>query len=291
MPSSLGVFGSDVETESPPPSFVGKVIFCGSLVVSLLLMWWIARLFSIPSQTGFSASILQQSYWILLLPVIFISMALVMLVSAVLSSPIRSDTPVMCTALACGVISLRGGTMQQTLFYASGPAIFLTLALETAILFGGLALAWLLLRQIRVRTAIKPPSATPLDPASWDEKALAFFTHASVMMALMILLCRSDTKDQSLVCVGLSSAIAAAIAVQLVNIRDSFWLWMGPLAVAVFGYLISYFHPEGWQAGMLHGPLAALSRPLPLDYLSAGPAGAITGYWFSTAAPEADEEE
>jgi hypothetical protein len=119
------------------------------------------------------------------------------------------------------------------------------------------------------------------DQEGLDEKLLAMFTQASVMMALMILLCRSDAKTQSLASVGFSSAVAAAVAVQLVKVRSAFWLWIGPLAVAVFGYAFASIHGEGWQVGVLHGPLAALARPLPLDYVSMGPAGAILGYWMS----------
>jgi hypothetical protein len=31
----------------------------------------------------------------------------------------------------------------------------------------------------------------------------------------------------------------------------------------------------------MRGPFAGLVRPLPLDYASAGPAGAILGHWMS----------
>jgi hypothetical protein len=158
-------------------------------------------------------------------------------------------------------------------------------------LFAALALAWQLLCGVRGPAPAHPVSNAeePIEKSSLDEKLLATFTQAAAMMAIMILLCRSDSKTQVLASVGISSALASAMAVQLVKVRESFWLWIAPLAVALFGYLFSAFHADGWQIGLLHGPLAALARPLPLDYLSMGSAGAIFGYWMS--AGEQSEEE
>jgi hypothetical protein len=287
MPANLpAIFGTDLDDPSEPPSFIAKVILWTAVIVSIVLMYWLSQTFSIPAEPGFSASLLQQNGWFASLLVVAIGMVVVMLISAVLGSSLRSEAPVFCTALACGVISWRGGTMQATLFAASGTSVCISLALETAILFTALVAAWQLLRKLRGSPPVDPATkiVAELDEEEeeegLDEKLLAVFTQAAAMMALMILLCRSDAKIQSLASVGISSAVAAAIAVQLVNVRSSFWLWIGPLVVALFGYLFAAFHAEGWQTGVLHGPLAALARPLPLDYVSMGPAGAILGFWM-----------
>jgi hypothetical protein len=175
--------------------------------------------------------------------------------------------------------------MQFTLFAAGGPGVFISLAVETVILFAALVVAWVLLRKLRGTTSqTDAPLAEELDQEEeegLDEKLLAVFTQASAMMAMMILLCRSDAKHQTLASVAISAAAGSAVAVQLVKVRSAFWLWIGPLAVAVFGYVFAAFHSDGFQIGVLHGPLAALARPLPLDYVSMGPAGAIFGYWMS----------
>jgi hypothetical protein len=294
MPNLSGVFGSDLDAGPTVPSFIGKVILWVSIIVSLLLMLWLSHTFSIPAEPGFSVSLLAQSGWFVSLLVLFIAMALVMLLSATMSSSLRADAPLFCTALACGVISWRGGSMQYTLFAASGPSVFITLAVETVILFAELFVAWQILRKLRGgATGIDIEPATErtkgdspeesTEEQSLDEKLLALFTQAAAMMAMMILLCRSDAKHQSLAVVFISAAVGAAVAVQLVKVRASFWLWIGPLAVALFGYVFAAFHAEGWQVGLLYGPLAALARPLPLDYVSMGPAGAILGYWMSTS--------
>jgi hypothetical protein len=49
----------------------------------------------------------------------------------------------------------------------------------------------------------------------------------------------------------------------------------------MMGYLFAYWGNGPWTIGEIHGYDPALARPLPLDYASAGPLGAILGYWTS----------
>jgi hypothetical protein len=64
------------------------------------------------------------------------------------------------------------------------------------------------------------------------------------------------------------------------------------LIVGVVGYFWAYTWPGLWQIGNVAVPLA---RALPLDWASAGPSGAILGYWMSRRwqreSREAEEEE
>jgi hypothetical protein len=56
------------------------------------------------------------------------------------------------------------------------------------------------------------------------------------------------------------------------------------LALGLFGYLAAWLFPptgiEVGRPGLAGGFLAALARPLPLDYASAGTGGALLGYWM-----------
>ena len=66
--------------------------------------------------------------------------------------------------------------------------------------------------------------------------------------------------------------------------------------VGVFGYLFAYLafcstDPITWKSGTGGGTLAALARPLPLDYASLGTAGALVGYWTSRQWQRAKELE
>ena len=52
----------------------------------------------------------------------------------------------------------------------------------------------------------------------------------------------------------------------------------------VGGYLLVYFRlnpaDPAWQTGHLTLPFSGLARPLPIDYATAGPLGALLGYWM-----------
>ena len=89
------------------------------------------------------------------------------------------------------------------------------------------------------------------------------------MTALMLLVCRSDAKMQTVVGVGVCAVAAAFIARQIVTIETLGWLWASPLLVALLGYLIAWMHPESIQIGVLHGAFAPLARPIPLGPMQA----------------------
>jgi hypothetical protein len=73
--------------------------------------------------------------------------------------------------------------------------------------------------------------------------------------------------------------------------RPSPWYWCGPLVVAVIGYLLAASGSQLWMIGQVGGYAPALARPAPLDYASAGTAGALVGYWTSRRWREQEEEE
>ena len=100
-------------------------------------------------------------------------------------------------------------------------------------------------------------------------------------MALGVLLfCQSDVKRCALAGVFLAALAGTGIAEYwFKDARAVPWYWVGPLAVGAIGYLMNYFtgNPDGVQTGYLTGAFASLARPIPLDYASAGMAGAIVG--------------
>ncbi len=269
---------------------LGRILLTSGIVASLTLFYWLSSLFSIPAQEGFAASLVQQPSTIVAFLVAAIGACVVMVGTGLTYRGLHPDAPVLMTAAGLGVLTVRGGTLQDTLFAAQSPGIFYGLGFEVVVLFAILLGAWMLLNRIRPANALLP---APSEPIKLDEKLLGLFAHASAMAALMIVLCRTDSKDQALCAVGVSSCLAALVAYQVVKLPDSFWFWISPVAVALVGYLYTASHATGWQAGMVHGPIAALARPLPLDYVSMGPLGAIAGYWMAGGgkAEELEEEE
>jgi hypothetical protein len=129
------------------------------------------------------------------------------------------------------------------------------------------------------------PSERPLGEADreepLDQKLLAAVAQVVVTMIVMMLICQSDAKIQTLASVGIASYVAALVAHYFIATGPSAWFCVGPLVVGLIGYISQYLSPSDWMIGDVHGVFAALARPLPLDYASLGTAGALMGYWTS----------
>lgn len=71
------------------------------------------------------------------------------------------------------------------------------------------------------------------------------------------------------------------IAYKYSPVPSSIWYWAGPLMVGLVGYLLVFTGQDPQLVvGNPSGTFAALARPLPMDYASVGPAGALLGYWM-----------
>lgn len=257
----------------------------GSLVC-IGLFYGASRQFHIPAEPGYSASLLQQTGWIVALLVTAIGLIVATLVGSIITSRIHRDAGLFCAAIGLATLSCRGGPMRDVLFEASNRSVYLMLAAETIALAAMVTLAWTILEQWPIRAPVLDP--TPADPN--DRKYLTTLAHTMLMIGLMSLLCRSDDKGQVLASVGLSSFVAALGAQWFSPVSPSPWLFSGTFIVALVGYISCYFTPAGIVTGRTSGYFAALARPLPLDYASAGVAGALLGYWMGVRRERRDSK-
>jgi len=105
--------------------------------------------------------------------------------------------------------------------------------------------------------------------------------------ALLLLLAPTDAKKQVLVGVFVACFGGAALAESIVPDRKAAaWFWVSPLAVGVLGYVLAFVNATDFTTGTAAGMFAKLAHPLPLDYASAGIAGALLGYWSGAERPE-----
>jgi hypothetical protein len=178
-----------------------------------------------------------------------------------------------------------GDILRQTA--TSGPTVFIHFALELVMLYAFVAVAWSFLWGMHVNGFLKADEfrdgvEDTDEPLFFKISALAM--QVGVMALFMMLLGQSDAKPQMLASVSISACIGACAAYYMYPISPSPWLWVGPMVVGVAGYALAYFSigtGEEWKTGRLAFRLAPLAHALPLDYATAGPAGAILGYWMS----------
>jgi hypothetical protein len=188
-------------------------------------------------------------------------------------------------------LSIRGGPIRYTLFDAN-PSVFTWLAIELFALFAIFGIGWLLVLKLRDfgLTRQDDRDFKPHDE-QLGQKLIATAVQAVATLALLSMFARTDQKAQALAAVGVSSMLGSIVAILVAPTRPSVWYWPGPLLVGLLGYLWSTMNPSLLTLGQPSGYFAALARALPLDYASAGIAGAMLGYWFGRAWTHEEEPE
>jgi hypothetical protein len=253
---------------------------------SFALCWFAGAAFGIPAYTKFDVSLLNQPSPAIALFITLVLTVACALIGSAIAGTVRFEAGLATAAIGLLALTMRGGPMRYTLFYGTGPQVFLTLTAELMILYAILGIGWGVVWLLRNNGWLRDDPfrdgvADVNEPMSQKLSALA--TQAIVMALIMMLLCKTDRKPQVLASVFLGSFLATLAAHSLFPARPSMWYWVGPLIVGVVGYLMAFSGSSNtWIIGWIGGKFAPeLARPLPLDYVGAGPAGAIIGYWTS----------
>jgi hypothetical protein len=267
-----------------------QVLVLIASVLCFLLFWWAGGAMSIPAEFGLQDSILQQASWPLDILAIYVLLA----VSAVLGSIIAGRSwffgGLFAALAGLMALSIRGGPMRDVLFhaYAAGPGrgIFTALAFEQCLLFLPIGFGWFAVWR-RYEQLLPLPAKTD-KPIEEGGVALAVAAQVAAMGVIVWFLAATDAKKQVLVGVFLGGLAGTALGDYLMpHPKAVRWYWVGPFAVGFVGYLLAWSNAAPWTTGSPLGMLAPLARALPLDYASAGSAGALLGYWLAAERPHA----
>jgi hypothetical protein len=266
-----------------------KTFLTLGIIVSAACFVFASRTFRVPLEPGFGGSLLSEPTWLVSLLVVAVTLVVAVLLSTLIAGTIRFDAGLFCATAGmvglsgrCGHIGdvLRQSTQMQT------PRVLVVLAVELVTIYALVAVAWSVLWGLHRGDYLKADEFR--DGVEDTDEPLPFKVAALVMqvgvMALgVLLLAQVDAKAQVIIAVGASAFAGALAAYYMYPISPSPWLWTGPMIVGVAGYLLAYFNLSGgddlWRTGQMTHVLAPLARPLPIDYASAGTAGAILGYW------------
>lgn len=270
-----------------PPGWQSRTFLLLACVVACALFAWAGGLFGISRERGFDGSLLMSPGPMGNLLVTGVLTFAAVTIGTLVAGFVRPDAGLFAAAVGLTALSVRGGEIPDVLHDAGGRSVFLVLALELVLLYAFLGAAWWMLFTLQRKGRLHPdPVRDGLADVDLPENAgwSALMTHVLIMATAVVLIARSEDKKQVLAAVGLGSFLAAFFPYWHHAARPSAWYWSGPLAVGLAGYLLAYFiPPAGWEIGRPGYPagfLAALARPLPLDYASLGTAGALLGYWM-----------
>jgi hypothetical protein len=240
--------------------------------------------FGLPALPEFDGSILAQPSSIVALLVIAVMLAISALVGTIIARNIHFDAGLFAASFGLIVISLRCGTIQSVLFETDGSQLtYVRLIFELLIFAAFFVGIWWVLCRAHGKPPMGPPETKLLGNLT------ATLSQAVTTGVVLMILCQSEAKNQCLASVGIASLVGTLLAYKYSPAEPSIWFWMGPLLTGVIGYALAAMGQDSnLNIGLPTGTVAALARPLPLDYASVGIAGAILGYWMSTAEPAAE---
>jgi len=269
------------------PYYRDRVRVGGACVVCFCVMWWAGRLLAIPTCPFYEASLLQQASPVLTIMAVVLLFLLCTAGAVLIAGPVRYNAPLAAALVGLSAISMRCGTSRDAIFHglatAGSPVLFLVLAGELVLLAIVVGLcAWVLAQLHAMNIIARNDDDRDDEPQPSAPAVLASLGIQTVFtVVLLLLLCTTEAKQQALAGTFLASMLGAMGAHLLIPAGRYDWYWAPPLVIGIFGYIVAWADPRGMPTASLYGPLAALARPLPLDYASAGPAGAIWGYWMA----------
>lgn len=291
-PIDEGTFGRRILGMIAPGATGGRVAILIAMAAACVLFDAASQWLAIPQIPGFDGSLLRQPSPFLSVVAIAILLGLATIMGTLLAGAVRFEAGLCAAAVGLAVISIRSGTIRNVLFDANGDAmVYVTLMVETIIL--GLIMLgiwyglWIWGRAGVVR-AEETPRADELRASSERSTRIgALVTHFVATALILSLICQSEAKNQAFATVGLASLCGTLLAYPSFPCRPSIWFWISPFAVGILGYALAAAGQDGSLAtASPQGFFAGLARPLPLDYASMGPAGAIIGYWMMRNRPQ-----
>lgn len=253
-------------------------------IVCYAIFWRLSKQFDVPDEPGYGISLLLQPSLIGGLLVVLLGLVAAVVAGTVIAGRVRYDAGLFCAGLGLMAVTIRGGTLVDVLHQRPVASTFLIFVVETAVLWVFVAAAGWVIGRLRAVPFLRDPHL-PLEidvervEMDWTKAHhIGALVMQVVVMGLVVgLLSQSADKAQALVSVFVGGLVGTMLAGNYyAELRRPAYTCAGPALVAIIGYLWAYLSPAGLAIGHTN---TALARPVPLDYLSAGCAGAILGAW------------
>lgn len=264
----------------------GRILLLGASALGLGLLFFAGRFFDVPVHRGFEASLAQQPSVIFAFLLVLFCFALTVALGTAIAGHLSVNAGLLVGCLSLAGFSALGGTMRDVMLWAQAQQtaplrLFIVLAVETLLLGIIIAAAWWALRELRCRGVIARHQSAIAKSGSVGDQLTSLAAQVAVTAGVVLLLAPVSDKLQSWAAVFLASLVGAIVTQYARPAGEEGWHWSAPLLVGIVGYLITAAYPAGFLTANLSGTFADLAHPLPLDYASFGPAGAIIGHWLA----------
>ena len=295
-----------------PVGFLEKVrVFLAALVAIVLVSyvgWMVARPIDPEMAVTFTAG---SRSLLAIWPALLVLTVVAAAVGSAVAGPRLPEAGMFAAAVGLAGLALHGGSMETLLAYVGGAdpsgrrSLMFSMAVDTVLCASLLAVSWLVVLMVSrwlwdapaprpgPRPAAKnaPDKAGSLaDMLGGGSLALAvtsivalFFIWTTIARTPVAVIARG----QVIASVFFGLYLGAMAARYFTGVDHARYYMAAPLVVAVVGFLLGYLQANmGWAHGVLAAyaqlattPPHALARPLPIEYIAVGLAGAIAGFW------------
>ncbi|HEV8291182.1 MAG TPA: hypothetical protein VGP94_04645 [Tepidisphaeraceae bacterium] len=266
-----------------------RLLLLTGSILCFVAFWYSGRVFHIPPYAGYQPALFLSSPYILPILIITIVLAISVAIGTAIAGMVRFNAGLLTALFGLAALSFRGGEPRHTMLWALsriGPdSIFLRFFLELLLLSVLVGIAWYILRMLYTAGKLRDRE-TPImaegDAPHVSAEASSLGVQFILTALLIMLIAQSEAKQQVMAAIFIGSWGASAFAHTFFPTGPRSWYWLPPLLVGLFGFLLAWlFSPTGLFTADFRGSFAGLYRPMPLDYASMGPAGAIIGHWMS----------
>jgi hypothetical protein len=257
--------------------------------IAFVVFWFGGRWVRVPEYPEYQASLFLSDSVGMPLVVVAVMFFVCMGIGTAVAGMVRFNAGVLTAALGLMALSARGGSPRQTILWAISTIgmgkIFGRLVLELLALTVIIGAAWWVLRFLYSRGKLRDRE-TGQEREGEVGGAIGELSSLAVQFLVtalgVMLIAQSEAKQQVMAAIFIASWGGAIVAHMSFGTGARGWYWLPPLLVGLFGYVLAWlFEPAGLAVADFRGVFAGLYRPMPLDYASMGPAGAIVGHWMS----------
>lgn len=315
-----------IHSPTAPLGLIEKLRVLLACVIAIVLLTTVGWVVAAPADPQAGVVLVAQperamAVW----PALIVLTAVAGVIGTVMSPRRLVEGGVFVAAIGLAGLALKGGSMQDVLQYAlaapdaaSRRGLMTRMALDTLLWTGLMAAAWIVVALVRrwlwadeeLYNPVPAPAAqnNAAAPAKRQSAGWPAFLITGVMAAFIILATSARTPVATLARGQVIAAVAGGFFLAAMTARyftgqhrAHFYVLAVP-AVALLAWLIGYLNAGmSWAQGaenpwaafveLKQTPPHALVRPLPIEYLAAGVAGALAGFWSGERVEHVAEPE
>jgi len=302
-----------ITVRAKPVGFFEKLRVLGAAGVAVVLVGYVGWMVAEPTDPQMAVTFTEsgRSVWAVW-PSLLVLTVVAAAVGSAIAGPRLPEAGMFAAAVGLAGLALHGGSMQGLLDYVAGAdaagrrRLMFTMGIDSVLWAALLAVSWVVAAAVGRwlwgnHAGSGPGKPEPLKKSFKNSSSLVDLlgggplalavTSTVAMFVIWIAAARTPmanvARGQAIASVFFGLYLGALAGRYFTGIDHARHYMLAPLVVALVGFLLGYLQANmDWARGGLAAyaqlattPLHALARPLPIEYIGVGLAGAIAGFW------------